>query len=101
MKTVTPGIVVGELAVMSALLLSYIWLWKDTFPGEFITQKVRRMSLCRVSSEYDGCRRGIGVCFEFGEVDCGFFESFFLRQRRSQPRMHSRIIRSHLERALE
>jgi hypothetical protein len=36
MKTVTPGIVVGELAVMSALLLSYIWLWKDTFPGEFI-----------------------------------------------------------------
>jgi hypothetical protein len=36
MKNVTPGIVVGELAVMSALLLSYIWLWKDAFPGDFV-----------------------------------------------------------------
>ena len=22
--------------MMSALLLSYIWLWKDTFPGDFV-----------------------------------------------------------------
>ena len=36
MRTVARGIVVGELAVMSALLLSYIWLWKDAFPGDFV-----------------------------------------------------------------
>lgn len=34
-RKVRPATVVFELATMTAVMQSYLWLWKDSFPGDF------------------------------------------------------------------
>jgi len=74
MKEVRPTTVVAELSAMSTMMLSYIWVWQDSFPGALWVCIVLYLAI-GVSSHVRRGETGRDIGFRLDNLKAAFLQA--------------------------